>query len=184
MRKLLATLVGLPLLLMLVWGALAYRLLWHPRTDPPAHTDVVYLLGGDPGGPEEGFRMLDQGVADTLVLSWLGHPPECDTGYRGHKVICTYPMPSTTQGESMQLTSLMTKYGWKTVTVATWRSHQTRTQILFGRCYRGPVRYHATEFPVGTKEMIRQTLYESGGLVKVALSPGCADFLPFGLSER
>lgn len=179
-------LLGLLILAVLIsgWTAFVFPRLDQARADPPAHTEVIYLLGGEEHGAEMGFRMLDEGRGDTLVLSWVGDEvPECITGYRGHRVICVEPYPATTQGEAMLLPQLMDQNEWKSVTVATWPAHLPRTRLLFERCYSSHISYAATSQQYGDIERVTKAMYETFSLAKAVATPGCSDMLPFGLSD-
>lgn len=155
-----------------------------PHVDPPGRTQVIYVLGGEQWVAEMGFRMLDEGQGDVLVLSWVREDTkECTTGYRGHQVICVRPEPATTQGEAMLLPALIEEHGWTDVTVATWPAHIPRTRLLFERCYSGDLRYRPTTTHYGRRERVSKALYETFSFGKAALTPGCSDMLPFGLSD-
>jgi uncharacterized SAM-binding protein YcdF (DUF218 family) len=167
----------------IAWGGLVFPRLDQAQGDAPRHSQVIYLLGGEKYGPEMGFRMLDEGRGDVLVLSWVGNRvPECTTGYRGHRVVCVEPHPATTQGEAMLLPELMEENAWESVTVATWPAHLPRTRMLFDRCYSGPMQFAATSQHHGRRERLVKAAYETFSFVKAAATPGCSDMLPFGLS--
>ncbi|MDO5683854.1 MAG: hypothetical protein Q4G46_13635 [Propionibacteriaceae bacterium] len=153
--------------------------------DPPGHSEVIYVLGGETWVPEMGLRMLDEGQGDILVLNWVREDrPECLSGqYKGHRVICARPLPATTQGEAMQLPVMMQEHGWTSVTVATWRAHIPRSRTLFERCYGGDMRFRPTTQHYGRRERLAKAAYESFSYIKVAVTPGCDDTLPFGLSD-
>lgn len=167
----------------IAWGGLIFPRLDQAQGDPPHHSQVIYLLGGEKYGPEMGFRMLDEGRGEVLVLNWVGdRVPECTTGYRGHRVLCVEPHPATTQGEAMLLPELMEANNWDSVTVATWPAHLPRTRMLFERCYSGAMQFATTAQHYGRKERLVKAAYETFSFVKAAATPGCSDMLPFGLS--
>lgn len=171
-------------LLAVSWVLLVFPRFDQAPVDPPRHSDAIFLLGGETYGAEMGYRMLDEGWGDTLVLSWVRTDlKECREGYRGHEVICVRPEPVTTQGEAMLLPQLVETHGWDTVTVATWPAHIPRTRLLVERCYEGEVRYRPTDYHYGRRERLAKAAYETFSFGKAALTPGCDDMLPFGLSD-
>lgn len=169
----------------LLWLGASY---WYfsPRdhSDPPLHSDAIVLLGGDRIGMQEGFKLLDRGYGDVLVLFWYADAlEECREGYRGHEVLCLQPLPVTTQGEAMAIGELAKDRRWQTVTVATWPRHIIRSRFLVERCYSGELRWYETPYPYEVPEQISQSWHESFGMVKAAVSPGCSTMLPLGWSE-
>lgn len=166
------------------WLLLVFPRFDQPRLDPPQHSDVIYLLGGERYGAGMGLSMLDEGLGDALVLSWTDYNlPECLEGFHGGRpVLCIEPQPATTQGEAMVLPSLMEDHGWSSVTVVTWPAHVPRTRLLFERCYSGDMRFGSTNYPYGRRERVVKAFYETISWAKASATPGCDDMLPFGLS--
>lgn len=64
-----------------VWLALCLRFVAHPNLDDPGTADAVVVLGGDEEvGWQAGRDLVDDGVADELVVSVpYGRPEECST---------------------------------------------------------------------------------------------------------
>ena len=88
-------------------AATARWIVW-PKTDAaPEHADAVVVLGG--GGSErldEGLKLVDEGVAQVLVISdgnrpgWEKANELCAKGDPGFAVVCFEPKPHRTQGEA------------------------------------------------------------------------------------
>ncbi len=93
-------------------------------------------------------------------------------------VICIAPSPETTQGEAEAFARLAEEQGWDSVTVVSQASHVARTRILMGRCFSGTVRVVAIP-EHGAKLRLRSFVYETGAMVKVVLTSGCHDRLPW-----
>lgn len=172
--------VSTALVLGLIWTGVAFRYFVRPMIEPERPTEVVYVLGSDGMRTPVAFDLVDRGLADTVVLSATigADPPECVTGYRGHQVLCVQPYPWTTQGEAMQLARLARQYNWHSVTVVTHQAHITRARVLVQRCYPGETRFVEAgwyRLPV----RVWQLFYESLGMAKVAVTPGCDQRLPF-----
>lgn len=158
-----------------VWLALCFRFVVHPTIDEPGTADAVVVLGGDEEvGWREGRRLVDDGVADELVVSTpVGRPAECDVPPPGIEVTCFVPEPSTTRGEAQMIRRLAEERGWDSVVVVTWRSHIARSRLLVERCFDGDVRMVEDHLPMDTGRWWSEFLYQSGAWVKTQLTRDC-----------
>lgn len=146
-----------------------------PQTDPPGHSDVVYVIG-----PPTKARMalademLDSGLADTLLIS-VNDPDDSDLCRPRPTVTvyCARPDPFTTQGEARWLRDMATDHHWDSATVITFTPHITRARLLMERCFPGEVRMLADAAPLHLGDWVYSYVYQTGAFVKVALNPGC-----------
>jgi uncharacterized SAM-binding protein YcdF (DUF218 family) len=157
--------------------ALTARLLIWPRTDTPAHADAVVVLGSEVNGRlDEGLRLMDAGVADTLALSVGGDgdaPPQCSEP-EPYRVICFNAVPFTTHGEAREIRSLAVSRGWRSIAVVTSSYHVARSRLLVGRCFGGRIEVIASPASFSPSVWVRRLVHEWGGLVYAwTLSRGC-----------
>ena len=123
-------------------GALAVGSLFvWPATDRPRAADAVVVLSGDHGERlPEGLRLIETGVARTLVLDGQpDHQQAIDMckGGQPFEVICLRPHPDTTRGEARAAARLAARRGWRRLVVVTSTTHVTRARMLFRRCFDG-----------------------------------------------
>ncbi|MEX3509032.1 YdcF family protein [Kocuria carniphila] len=175
-----------------VWLAVCWAVLEHPRTDEPAMSDALLVLG-----PPDTQRMataqglMERGIAPVLVIATPDAQPydppalvqyyedkDFCTPRTDYEVICFQPNPSTTQGEAMRLRDLAAERGWDTVTAVTFKQHVPRARMILERCYHGELRMSATDYEFAPLRTLRQYVYQSGGYVKAWLTPGCEQQLP------
>lgn len=175
-----------------LWLAVCWAVLEHPRTDEPARSDALLVLGPpDPHRMALAQGLMDRGIAPVLVIATPDprpdDPPSMVRYYedrdfctpRGeYEVICFKPNPSTTQGEAMELRDLAAQRGWDTVTAVTYKQHVPRARMILERCYSGELRMSATDYQFTPLRTLRQYVYQSGGFVKAWLTPGCEQQLP------
>ncbi len=184
----------------LVWLIAGWVVFQHPRTDAPARSDALLVLGPpDRTRMAEALRLMDAGVAPVLVVANPGTRDLGDAsgkvyyaraaqtcaqdgnrdGGRGYEVICFRPDPSTTQGEAMELRALSEQRGWDHVSVLTYRQHVARSRLLLQRCYTGELDVLSFDYPDVPRGVLREFVYQSGGFVKAWLTPGCDQQLPW-----
>ncbi|MEX5236457.1 YdcF family protein [Kocuria arenosa] len=179
----------------LVWLIAGWAVFQHPRTDVPARSDALLVLGPpDRTRMAEAQRLMDAGVAPVLVVANPGTRDLGDAsgevyyaraaqtcaedGEQDYEVICFRPDPSTTQGEAMELRALSEQRGWEHVSVLTYRQHVARARLLLGRCYAGELDVLSFDYPDVPRGHLREFAYQSGGFVKAWLTPGCEQQLP------
>lgn len=192
-----ATWVLVPVLaLLLVWLLAGWTAFQHPRTDVPARSDALLVLGPpDRTRMAEALRLMDAGVAPVLVVANPGTGDLGDAsgrvyytraaqtcaggGEQDYEVICFRPDPSTTQGEAMELRALSEQRGWEHVSALTYRQHVARSRLLLERCYAGELDVLSFDYPAVPRGHLREFIYQSGGFVKAWLTPGCDQQLPW-----
>lgn len=163
--------------LVVAWLAVCVAVFAFPRSDAPGGTEVTYVLSSDGGhaaldhSPDlwNGELVVSRpaSVADWPVFA------VCEEA----GVTCIAPDPETTQGEAEAFARLAEQRGWGSVTVVSQTSHLPRIRILMDRCFPGTVQVVAVPEPWWMWPY--RFVYESGAMVKVALTPGCDDRLPW-----
>ncbi|MDQ3822365.1 MAG: YdcF family protein [Actinomycetota bacterium] len=126
--------------LLVVWLTATGVLFVWPRQDEPAAADAVIVLsGGRKTRLAKGLDLVNDGVAETLVISdgrargWTEANRLCDGG-RSFRVVCFKPDPYSTHGEAVDIAGLARRRGWRSLVVVTSRYHVTRARMLFRRC--------------------------------------------------
>lgn len=180
--------------LFVLWLAICHAVFDNPRTDPPAASDAVFVLGPpDPTRMELAYQLVEQEqVADVLLIANPApmnseHPSIYDYYEKSEyckprkdiEVICFRPSPSTTQGEALKLRELAEERGWDTVTAVTFTQHISRARMILNRCYSGELRMSAVDYDFPATFVLRQYVYQTGGYLKAWLTPGCEDELPW-----
>ena len=174
---------------MLVLGVilvLTVRWFIAPAASPPDRADaVVVLLGGHGERLERGLEVMDDGVADTLVLEiddwpwreWRAVMPFCleevaeeldvDFAYGfDYEIVCIVPDPTTTRGEARTISALAEERGWESLAVVTSDYHVHRARIHFERCFGGTVHPVAADAPFSPNQLAR----EWGGTLQAQLT--------------
>jgi uncharacterized SAM-binding protein YcdF (DUF218 family) len=145
-----------------------------PPTSPVESADAVVVLAGGTGERlRAAERLMDQGVAPTLVVSY--GPSRLCAGEHGFEVICFVPEPSTTSGEAAEIGRLAAERGWESVAIVTSTHHVTRARITTGRCTDAEVRMVDAGSAIPTNEQrLRLIWHEVKGIVAVSLvGPAC-----------
>jgi uncharacterized SAM-binding protein YcdF (DUF218 family) len=131
------------LALLIAFLAATVYLFVFPHMDRVTHADaVVVLSGGRSDRLPKGLKLVQDGVAPTLVISdgrAQGYPQanRLCRGGQPFKVICFLPDPYSTRGEAEAVGRLARKHGWKSLVVVTSRYHVFRSRVLFKRCFHG-----------------------------------------------
>ncbi len=137
--------------------------LW-PNVDRAGRADAVIVLSGDHGERlTEGLRLMELGVAPTLVLNGtpdLDQVNELCKGGQPFEVVCLRPEPDSTRTEASAAGRLAGERGWRQVVVVTTRYHVTRARLWFSRCVEGAVRVVGAEPPYGRSMRARQVVHE------------------------
>lgn len=148
-----------------------------PVQRPPASADAVVLLSGDGGRLPGALRLMERGVARTLVFA--GQPDTLAvaalcTDPQPFEVVCLRPSPDTTRTEARAAGELARARQWDSMVVVTSRFHATRARLLFRRCFGGTVEVVGDAPPYGMNFARRQIAHEWLGLVHASLiSRGC-----------
>ncbi len=177
MKRAFRVIVALPVLCAIVLAVWLVQFVW-PSTDEPGRADAVVVLSGDHGERlAEGLRLMEIGVAPTLVLN--GTPDlvqvlELCRGGQPFEVICLRPHPDSTRAEARAAGRLASERRWKRMVVVTTTYHVTRARLLFSRCFDGAIGMVAATPPYGRTKGARQVIHESLGVgYSVTLARGC-----------
>jgi uncharacterized SAM-binding protein YcdF (DUF218 family) len=166
----------------LVWLIGGYFVIVSPKVNQPTHADAVVVLGSVHvnGRLQEGLELVNQGLADNLVLSVGPSDYQAMRGYACNgqdtdaKVICFTPDPSTTRGEAEEVHRLAEQNGWKKIIVVTSTFHVSRARYIFGRCFDGSIEMVGTStggISLGT--WAYEYLYQTAGYLKAFAESGC-----------
>ena len=113
-----------------------------PRSETRPVDVVVVLAGLDDGRHALARELVEEGLADNLVVSNPGGPAErrgsslCrgESRPEGARTWCLNPDPVTTTGEALTFEQLAEEEGWQTAMVVTNRVHARRANINFEQC--------------------------------------------------
>lgn len=180
-RRVLFSLLGTLLALVVVWAVWASAVIQTPRVDQPSTVDAVLVLGGV-GGPQRSEVALDMaadGLTHTIVFSipvggedYLARRT-CQSPPAGVEVICFDPNPSTTRGEARKLEQLASERGWSRVAVVTSAYHISRSRMIVERCYSGTLLMLKSHESVSPLTWAYQWIYQTAGYVKAEILRGC-----------
>ena len=187
-----ARLAAVLVLVFFAWLAVCWAVLEHPRTEEPAVSDALLLLGPpDTQRMATAQELMERGIAPVLVIATPDAQPDDSPAMVQYyedkefcapradfEVMCFEPNPSTTQGEAIELRDLAAERGWDTVTVVTFKQHVPRARMILERCYGGELRMVATDYEFTPLRAVLQYVYQSAGYVKAWLTPGCDQQLP------
>lgn len=116
--------------------------LFPPRAEPVRADVVVVLAGADDGRHELAARLIEDGIAENLVVSNPIGPKDvagsslCRGSNRPEQAEtwCMEPLPVTTTGETQTFDHIAQHEGWDTVVVVTSRPHTHRVRVNFEQC--------------------------------------------------
>jgi len=113
-----------------------------PPVTQPAHVEVVVLLSGDGGRLPSALRLMERGVAPTLLF--VGQPDTPAVGDvcrrpQPFETICVRPTPDDTRTEARAASRIARARHWQSIVVITSRYHLLRARLLFKRCFGGTV---------------------------------------------
>jgi uncharacterized SAM-binding protein YcdF (DUF218 family) len=160
-------------------GAVTARWFVWPASAEPAGADVIVVFAGGRGERlRTAVRLVEQGIATTLVISngrdprWRDANRLC-AGWPGVTVLCPTPRPGTTEGEARMVAALAEQRHWRSVVLVTSTYHLRRASLLLRRCYPGEVQPVAAR-PTLSPVLITRIAHEWAGLLAaVALRRGC-----------
>ena len=148
-----------------------------PPIPEPTHADAVVLLSGDGDRLPGALRLMERGVARTLVF--VGTPdtlPVVDLCREPQpfEVVCLRPQPDNTRTEAQATGRLAVARDWDSMVVVTSRYHLTRARLYFRRCFSGTVEA-VGDYPRHGREFSRrQIVHEWVGLLQASfLTRGC-----------
>lgn len=150
-------------ILVLLFLATLIPFLW-PRMDSPRRADAVVLLSGDHGERlPVALRLLEAGVAPTLVFDGTldrALEQEWCAGGQEFEAVCLRPQPDSTRAEARAAAELARSRGWDRLVVVTSDFHVTRSRFLFNRCFQGTVEAVGSRPSYGWGLKIRQIAHE------------------------
>jgi hypothetical protein len=155
--------------LVVVLAATTARILIWPIEWTPAKADAIVMLAGPGSRLSVALRLARDHRAPVLVISrgWMGYGGPCPPSTAGVRMICFDPDPGDTRGEAEHIGALARRYDWHSLIVVATRPQAVRTQLLFARCFSGPVYVATASFSWGNWPY--QIVYGWGALIKAAL---------------
>jgi uncharacterized SAM-binding protein YcdF (DUF218 family) len=160
-------------------GAVTARWFVWPASAEPARADAIVVFAGGRGERlRTAVRLVEQGVATTLVISngrdpgWRDANRLC-AGWPGVTVLCPTPRPGTTEGEARMVAALAEQSRWRSVVLVTSTYHLRRASLLLRRCYPGQVEPVAAR-PSPSPVLITRVAHEWAGLLAaLVFRQGC-----------
>ncbi len=167
-------------LVVVVSAAVSLRLFVYPTAaaTAPARADAIVVLSGDRGERmAEAIRLIDRGVAPTLVHAGT---PDSDfvralcSDQTQFAAVCLSPEPDNTRTEAGAVARLASQRGWDQIAIVTSTYHVTRAALLIGRCSDADLRMVAARPEIAWWRWVAQVAHEWGGLVQaLALRRDC-----------
>ncbi|MDQ3896136.1 MAG: YdcF family protein [Actinomycetota bacterium] len=157
-------------------GVLGMAVVWPPMS-VPARADAVVVLSGDGSRVPPALRLMDRGVAPTLVVA--GEPDiaaavDLCRLPQPYEVVCLRPSPDDTRTEAQATARLARDRGWGSVVLVTSKFHIARARLHLRRCFDGSVSTFGRYPPYGLDFARRQIVHEWLGLVHASvLARGC-----------
>ena len=184
LRRLAAVVLAMAVVGNLALSGFGYLVFNRASSSPLRIADVIVVLGGEHDGREEyGISLAQRGLAKTVLLSNPYRRDDvlmqrvCNAPYGEVEVICSKPTESTTRGEALMASDLMTRRRWRRVLVVTWKFHIPRTRFIFGQCL--PSGSQASYVAVPRRYLYSlavwefQYIYQFSAFAKAALEPSC-----------
>ena len=141
---------------------LATRVPWPPVPEP-SKANAVVLLSGDGSRLPLALRLMQEGLAPTLVF--VGTPDTLEVVNvcqqpQPFEVVCLRPHPDSTRAEARVTGQLAEARSWKSMVLVTSKYHLTRARMLFARCFEGTVQAVGEPPPYGEEFARRQVRHE------------------------
>ena len=169
-RRVLITLV---VVLLAFSGATARLFVW-PDQGMPARVDAIVMLNGDYDPLGVALRLARERRAKYLVVSQGTRASHfgCPRPVPRVRIICFYPSPATTQGETEFAARLAARYGWHSLTLVTMLPQASRARLRMERCFAGHI--YVVTSPIPRHAWPYQIAYEWAATVKaLVLQRGC-----------
>jgi hypothetical protein len=157
-------------------GVVGVAVVWPPLSTP-ARADAVVVLSGDGSRVPLAVRLIEEGVAPTLVFA--GQPDvvavmDLCRLPQPYEVVCLRPDPDNTRNEARAAGQLAEDRGWSAVVLVSSRYHLARAGLHLRRCFGGTVSLVGEAPPYGAGFSRRQIAHEWLGLVHASvLDRGC-----------
>lgn len=169
---------------LIVLAAVAITLVWllyPPRPTVDTADAVLVIAGASDGRHEKGTQLIREGVSDHYVVSNPGGAGD-EVGYAhchgedrpasAEAIWCMNPVPSSTAGEALTVSSLAESEGWSSLVAVTGRTHARRVQTMLNRCTNLDAVVVPMEIRYG--ELIpSQIAREIGGYLKFWVTKPC-----------
>lgn len=152
-------------------GIVAWMVVW-PSMEEPKKADAVVLLSGDGARLPGALRLMERGLAPTLVF--VGKPDVAAVfalckAPQAFEVVCLWPRPDNTRTEARAASELAHARRWQSMVLVTSRYHVTRARLLFSRCFDGTVEAIGDPPDYGPRFARRQIRHEWLGLVHASV---------------
>ena len=174
-RRLRRALAVVIVVLALLAAASARLFVW-PASGMPAKVNAIVMLAGPGNLLPSAVDLARQHRAQYLVVS-LGTPQSgnpCPAAIHGVKIICFNPVPASTQGEAEFVGRLAKRYHWRSVSVVTITSQDTRARLRVERCFAGQVYVVTVPPDPAYTNWPYQIAYQWAALIKaLALQRSC-----------
>ncbi len=161
------------------WLVLAWTLFYDPPLRPAGRADAVVVLAG--AAAERlpvGQDLVDDGVADELVLSSTGLPgnaaADAVCADERPRTTCFVPDPLTTRGEARAVAALARDNGWDEIVVVTSTYHVTRASMNLAQCSEADITMARSEPDIGPFGWLARFVEESTALAASVIRPACA----------
>jgi hypothetical protein len=167
--------VALIVCIVTVSAATARMFIW-PDRGMPAYVSAIAMLNGPGDRLDTALRLAWQHRASFVVISRgspaFGHGNDCAPVIPHVKVICFDPTPATTKGEAEFIGRLARIYKWRSLTLVTVTTQDSRARLRMERCFSGPV--YVVTVPPPWYAWPYEVAYESAATVKALIfQPGC-----------
>lgn len=170
----------------LIVGWLVYttvNILNPSQGDLDARSDAVVTLAPQYHRLPTAQQLIEDGVADTLVISYFDHDPlnshldpsagsmplrdYCEAEV-SHAIVCFTPEENATIGEAYAIAELGSQRSWDSLTVVTDTTHVFRTRYIVDRCLGDDFQLNVVvaDRELSAAELAWHTLYENAALVK------------------
>lgn len=176
-------------------------IVWNPPSRTTEHADAVVVLAYGQDRLNAGRALVEEGVADNLVISISDGVQrriddgrlavlspeevaegldedgpwieECGQQYQGYMTECIIPRPNSTEGEAIAITELMEDYDWDSLVIVTERSHMRRSLRTFEACTPARIYTVTSDLSGPWYRDIRRTAYEFAAFWKDLFFRSC-----------
>lgn len=171
-------------LLIIALLAVTTRTVMFPHEDAPISADAIVVLGGlgSAAVVHKAVELARAGYSDRILISDAFGGDTRPANLCARKVpipgttievSCFTPHPTTTRGEGEAIAAFATERGWHRVIVVTARYHVSRARVQISQCFVGTLRVIGAEQPMDPVKWIYQFAYQSGGFLKIWVTPLC-----------
>lgn len=171
------------LTLLLVAGlAVTAWFIYPPESEARRADAVLVVAGASDGRHELGAQLVEDGVADNLVISnWKGREDRvgwahCRGGKQpeGATSQCMEPHDVSTTGEAQTFNRLAAEENWDSAVVVTNRPHTRRVRTTFEQCTNLDIQVVNSNW-MSTTRIPSHVARELGGYLKFWVTDPCGD---------